>query len=127
MNLRHTLVLGGLMLTLALALGGQALAKPTSSGWIQVQTPPAPDLVERYVSRQPAASFYTTAALKANGLRMQAMARAYERQSTKAVSSSNGFDVRDALVGGAVGLAVAICVMGLVFVASRGRRPQVAL
>ena len=126
MNLRHTLVLGGLVLTLALALGGQALAKPTSSGWIQVQTPPAPDLIERYVDRQPAASFYTPAALKADGLRWEAMARTYERQSTKVVSSSNGFDVRDALLGGAVGLVVAICVIGFVVVASR-RRPQVAL
>jgi hypothetical protein len=135
MNLRHTLVFGGLVLTLGLALGGQALAKPTSSmattpdlvqRWIQRQTPPAPDLIERYVSRQPAASFYTAAALKADGLRMQAMARTYERQSTNAGSSSNGFDVRDALLGGAVGLVVAICVMGLVFVA-RGGRPQVAL
>src|SRR5262245_44605256 len=116
MNLRRTLVLGGLVLTLGLALGGQALAKPTSSGWIQVQTPPAPDLIERYLSRQPAASFYSAAALKADGLRMQAMARAYERQSTNAVSSANGFDVRDALIGGAVGLVVAICLMGLVLV-----------
>jgi hypothetical protein len=115
MNLRHTLVLGALMLTLGLALGGQALAKPTSSGWFPAQASP------------PAASFYTAAALKANGLRWQAMARSYERHSTSAVSSSNGFDVRDALLGGAVGLILAICVMAFAFVVRRGRRPQVAL
>jgi hypothetical protein len=114
MNLRHTLVLGGLVLTLGLALAGQALAKPTSSGWFPVETSP------------PAASFYTAAALKADGLRWQAMARTYERQSTNAVSSSNGFDVRDALLGGAVGLVAAICLLGLVFVVRGGRRPQVA-
>jgi hypothetical protein len=113
MNLKRTLVLGGLMLTLALALGGQALAKPTSSGWIPERTSP------------PAASFYSAAALKADALRWQAMARTYERQSTNAVSSSNGFDVRDALLGGAAGLVAAICLMGLVFVVRR--RPQVAL
>ena len=136
MNFKRTIVLGGLVLSLGLALSGQALAKPISSGattpdlvqrWVQRQTAPAPDLIERYVSRQPAGRFYSAAALKAYGLRMQAMARAYEGQSTNAVSSSGGFDVRDALLGGAAGLVVAVCVLGLVFAARGNRRPRVAL
>ena len=109
MNLKHTLVVGGLVLTLGLALGGQALAKPTSSGWFPERTSP------------PAASFYTAAALKADGLRWQAMARLYQRQSTSSVASSNGFDARDALVGGAVGLVLAICLLGLVLVSRKFR------
>jgi hypothetical protein len=139
MNRRHILVLGVLVLTLGLALAGQASARPLTRSpiinatpdlvdrWIQRQTPATPDLVERYVQRQPAASFYSPAALKAQGLRMQAMARTHERMSTTLGTTSNGFDVRDALLGAAGGVGVAICLAGLLFVVTRSRRAQVAL
>ena len=55
------------------------------------------------------------------------MARAYERLSATSVASSDTFDVRDALVGAAGALGIAICAGGLVFAVSRSRRPQVAL
>lgn len=142
MNLRHIFLLAALVLTLGLVLVGQAAARPLSKSpiasqpsttpdlverWVQRQPAAAPDLVERYVQRQPAASYYTAAALKASGLRLQAMARMYERQSASVGSSSGGFDVRDALVGAAGGLGIVICAGGLLFVAARSRRPQLSI
>jgi uncharacterized protein YfiM (DUF2279 family) len=183
MNLRHILLLGVIVLTLGLALVGQASARPLTKSpivaqtsttpdliqrWIQRQTPTAPDLIERWVQRQPAASFYTPAALKAEGLRMNAMARAYGQQSTTAPdlverwvgrqpaasfytpaalkaeglrmqalarayerqstnSGTSSFDTRDALIGAAGGLGVAICAAGLLIAVVRSRRPQIAL
>ena len=136
MNFRHIFLLGVVGLTLAFVVAGPASARPLTKSpvvtgtpdlvarWIQRQAPAAPDLIERYVQRQPAASFYTPAALRANGLRMQAMARAY--QSVGAGTTPNGFDTRDALIGAAGGLGIAIFGAGLV-VAARSRRPQVAL
>jgi len=128
MNVRHIFSLAALALTLGLLLAGQATAKPGPLSRDQIVSQSStPDLVERYVGRQPASAYYTAAALKAHGLRMQAMARTYERLSTSTTSSSDSFDVRDALVGAAGGIGIVLCAGGLFFAASRSRRPQVAL
>lgn len=142
MNLRHILLLGVVALTLGVVLVGQASARSLTKSpivsqpsttpdlverWVQRQPAATPDLVERFVQRQPASAFFTAAALRASGLRMQAMARMYERQSAGVSSSSAGFDVRDALIGAAGGLGIAICAAGLLFAASRSRRPQLSV
>jgi len=143
MKARHIFSLAALALTLGLVLAGQAAAKPgplssdqiaTRSStpdlvqrWIQRQQPQAPDLIERYVQRQPASAYYTPVALKAYGLRMQAMARTYQGLSANTASSSDSFDVRDALIGAAGGIGIALCAAGLFLAVSRSRRPQVAL
>ena len=136
MNLRHILLVGALALTVAFAIAGPAAGRPLTKSpivtgtpdlvdrWLQRQVPASPDLIERYVQRQPAASFYSPAALKAYGLRMQAMARAYE--SAGVAKTSEGFDARDAVIGAAGGLGIAIFAAGLLVVA-RNRRPQIAL
>ena len=136
MNLKHFLLVAVLGLTVAFAIAGPAAGRPLTKSpivtgtpdlvdrWIQRQVPAGPDLIERYVQRQPAASFYSPAALKAYGLRMQAMAQTYE--SAAAGTTSNGFDIRDAVIGAAGGLGLAIFAAGLLVVA-RSRRPQVAL
>lgn len=131
MKARHIFVLAALALTLGLILAGQAAAKPGPLSQQQIvgqsSTPRTADLIERYVERQPASAYYTSAALKAYGLRMQAMARTYERLSANTAVSSDSFDVRDALIGAAGGIGIAICAAGLVVAVSRSRRPQVAL
>jgi hypothetical protein len=145
MNVRHILSLTAFTLALGLVLAGQAAARPgpltspqivsqSSSStpdlvqrWLQRQQPQTPDLIERYVQRQPASAYYTPAALKADGLRMQAMARTYERLAVTGASSSDSFDVRDALVGAAGGIVIALCAGGLFVAVSRTRRPQVVL
>lgn len=131
MKARHIFVLAALALTLGLILAGQAAAKPGPLSQQQIvgqsSTPQTADLIERYVERQPASAYYTPAALKAYGLRMQAMARTYERLSANTAVSSDSFDVRDALIGAAGGIGIAICAAGLVVAVSRSRRPQVAL
>jgi hypothetical protein len=143
MKLRNIISLAALALGLGLVIVGQAAAKPgpLSSNqivsqsstpdlvqrWLQRQQPQAPDLVERYVARQPASAYYSPAALKAYGLRMQAMARTYQQLSANTASSSESFDVRDALVGAAAGIGIALCAGGILFAVSRSRRPQVAL
>jgi hypothetical protein len=116
-----------LVLTVGLAFAGQASARHLSSGTVASQTTAAPDLIERYVQRQPASSYYTPAALKAEGLRMQAMVRAYERSTASVGTTSSGFDVSDGLIGAAGGLGIAICAAGLLVAVARSRRPQVAL
>jgi hypothetical protein len=121
---RNIFVVGLLALTVALALAGPGSAKPVPSKPIAV--PAAPDLVERYVERQPASAYYTPAALRASGLRLQSMARTYERQSKVAVATSGGFDTRDALIGAAGCLALLVAA-GLLFAKTRVRRPHVAL
>jgi hypothetical protein len=138
MNRKHIFLVGVVVLTLGVTLVASASARPLTKSpvvtgtpdlvqrWMQRQTPAAPDLIERYVARQPAASFYTPAALKAYGLRMQAMAQAYE-ESTSVASTSNGFDVRDGLVGAAGGLGLIVCLAALLFAVTRDRRPQVAV
>ena len=140
MNRKHMFVIGVVVLALGATLIGSAAARPLTKGpvvtgtpdlvarWMQRQTPNTPDLVERYLARQPAASFYTPAALKAYGLRMQAMAKAYqESAAVTTTSTSNGFDVRDGLVGAAGGLGLIVCFAALVFAVTRNRRPQVAV
>jgi hypothetical protein len=136
MNLRHIFLIAVAGLTLAFVIAGPASGRPLSKSpivtgtpdlvdrWLQRQVPAGPDLIERYVQRQPAASFYSPAALKAYGLRMQAMARTYE--SAGVGTTSNAFDTRDALIGAAGGLGIAIFAAGLLVV-TRSRRPQVAL
>jgi len=128
MNVRHILLLAASALTLALVIAGPAAAKPgpLSSNQIVSQSG-TPDLVQRWLDRQPASTYYTPAALKAYGLRMQAMARTYERLAANNSASSDSFDVRAGLVGAAGGLGIAICAGGLLFAVSRIRRPQVAL
>jgi hypothetical protein len=143
MKARHILLLTALALTLGLLLVGQAVAKPGPLSnaqivsrsstpdlvqrWLQRQQPQSPDLIERYVQRQPASAYYTPAALKAYGLRMQAMARTYEQLSASNTSSSDSFDVRDGLIGAAGGVGIALCAAVLLVGVSRNRRPQVAL
>jgi curli biogenesis system outer membrane secretion channel CsgG len=124
MKLRHILLLAAIVLTACLTVVGQASARHLGVGSVTSQTP---DLIERYVQRQSASSYYTPAALKADALRMQAMVRAYERSSTSSGTTSSGFDVSDALIGAAGGLGVAICAGGLLIAVARTRRPQVAL
>jgi hypothetical protein len=128
MNVRHILLLAASALTLALVIAGPAAARPgpLSSNQIVSQSG-TPDLVQRWLDRQSASTYYTPAALKAYGLRMQAMARTYERLAANSSASSDSFDVRDGLVGAAGGLGIAICAGGLLFAVSRNRRPQVAL
>jgi hypothetical protein len=129
MNTRHILLLAAVALTLSLLFAGQAASKPGPLNRDQIQNlsqSAAPDLIERYVQRQPASAYYTPAALKAYGLRMQAMGRTYERLSVTS-SSSVGFDVSDALIGAAGGIGIAIFGAGLFVAASRSRRAQVAL
>lgn len=130
MNVRHILSLAAFALTLGLVVAGPAAARPgplTSEQIVSQSSSSTPDLVQRWLQRQPASAYYTPAALKADGLRMQAMARTYERLSATSAASSDTFDVRDALVGAAGGIGIAICAGGLVFAVSRNRRPQVAL
>lgn len=130
MNVRHILSLAALALTLGLVLAGQATAKPgplTSEQIVSQSSSSTPDLVQRWLQQQPASTYYTPAALKAAGLRMQAMARTYGRPSTYSATSSDSFDVRDALVGAAGGLGIALGAGALVFAVSRSRRPQVAV
>jgi hypothetical protein len=130
MKVRDILLLTVSALTLAFVVAGPAAAKPgplTSEQIVSQSSSSAPDLVQRWLQQQPASAYYTPAALKAYGLRMQAMARAYERLSATSAASSDTFDVRDALVGAAGALGIAICAGGLVFAVSRSRRPQVAL
>ncbi|HYX77031.1 MAG TPA: hypothetical protein VE757_07630 [Gaiellaceae bacterium] len=131
MKARHILILAAFALTLGVIVVGQAAAKPgplsTSQIVSQSSTTQAPDLVERYVDRLPASAFYTPAALKAYGLRMQAMARTYERLSTSTAASSDSFDTHDALVGVAGGVGITLLAAGLFVAASRSRRPQIAL
>jgi hypothetical protein len=153
MNLKHFPLVAVAAMTIAFVVSGPAAGRPLTKSPIVTGTPDlvqrwldrqisaqnadfryaqpvarqtaaTPDLVERYVQRQPAASFYTPEALKAYGLRMQAMARTYE--SVGAKTTSNGFDISDALIGGAGGLGIAIFAAGLL-VAARSRRPQVAV
>jgi hypothetical protein len=131
MKARHILILAAFALTLGVIVVGQAAAKPgplsTSQIVSQSSTTQAPDLVERYVDRLPASAFYTPAALKAYGLRMQAMARTYERLSTSTTASSDSFDTHDALVGVAGGVGITLLAAGLFVAVSRSRRPQIAL
>jgi hypothetical protein len=132
MNVRHILLLTASAVTMGLLLAGPAAARPgpLSSDQIVSQSSTqsqAPDLIERYVQRLPASAFYTPAGLRADGLRWQAMARTYKLLSATSAADSNGFDVRDGLVGAAGGLGIAICAGGLLFAVSRNRRTQVAL
>ena len=131
MNIRHIFLLAASALTLALVVAGPAAAKPGPLTTEQIVTTQSssstPDLVERWLQLQPASAYYTPAALRADGLRMQAMARTYARLSATSAASSDTFDVRDALVGAAGGIGIAICAGGLVFAVLRSRRPQVAL
>lgn len=141
MNLRHILLLVVFGLALV-ALAGQASARPLTKSpivsqpsttpdlverWVQRHPAAAPDLVERFVQRQPASAYYTAAALRASGLRLQAMARMYERQSASVSSSSASFDARDALIGAAGGVGIVIFAAGLLFAAARSRRPQLSV
>ena len=131
MKARHIFTLAAVALTLGVMVVGQAAAKPgplsTSQIVSQSSTSQPPDLIERYVDRLPASAFYTPAALKAYGLRMQAMARTYGHLSATTTGSSNSFDTRDALIGAAGGIGIVICAVGLFVGVSRSRRPQVAL
>jgi hypothetical protein len=131
MKARHILILAAFALTVGVMVVGQAAAKPgplsTSQIISQSSTAQAPDLVERYVDRLPASAFYTPAALKAYGLRMDAMARTYEQLSTTTTASSDTFDTRDALIGVAGGIGITLLAAGLFVAVSRSRRPQVAL
>lgn len=135
MNSKNILLVAVAALTMAFVLAGPATGRPLTKSpivtgtpdlvdrWVQRQVPAGPDLIERYVQRQPAASFYPPAVLKAYAARMEAMARTYE--SAGVGTTSNGFDTRDALIGAAGGLGIAIFAAGLLVVA-RSSRPQVA-
>jgi hypothetical protein len=106
MKARHIFLLTAFALTLSLLFAGQAASKPGPLSRDQIQNlsqSSTPDLIERYVERQPASAL------------------------TPSASSSDGFDIRDALIGAASGIGIAICAAGLLVAASRSRRSQVAL
>jgi hypothetical protein len=127
--------LAALTAVLAAALAGQAAAyvvidKPQSShstvAGIKADGARWNAMAKAY--QGPASSFYTSQALQAQGQRMAAMAKAYEREQSQTVatsSSGGGFDWRDALIGVAGGLGIAICFMGPLAVAARHRREQI--
>jgi hypothetical protein len=137
MSRKHIFLVGVVVLALGATLIASASARPLTNSpvvtgtpdlvqrWLQRQTPVAPDLIERYVARQPAARFYSAAALAAWGQRMQGLAQSEEQVSVS--SASNGFDRRDALIGAAGGLGIAVCAAALVFAVTRSRRAQVAV
>jgi hypothetical protein len=128
--------LAALTAVLAAALAGQAAAyvvidKPQSShstvAGISADGARWNAMAKAYQDR-PASSFYTSQALQAQGQRMAAMAKAYEREQSQTVatsSSGGGFDWRDALIGVAGGLGLAICFMGPLAVAARHRREEI--
>jgi hypothetical protein len=120
MNVRHILLLAASALTLALVIAGPAAAKPGPLSGDQI-------VGQSRTDSKPASAYYTPAALRAYGLRMQAMARTSERLSVNGAASPDSFDVRDALVGAAGGIGIVICAGGLILAVSRSRRPQVAL
>lgn len=126
MNRKHIFLISVVVLALGATVIGSAAARPLSkSPVVTRQTPAAPDWIERYVARQPAASFYSAAALAAWGQRMQGQAQREAQVSVSATSS--GFDTRDALIGAAAGLGLVACAAGLVLTVTRTRRPQIAL
>jgi hypothetical protein len=127
--------LAALTALLAAAVAGQAAAyvvidKPQASHYtaagVRADGLRMQAMADAYQNR-PASSYYTPEALKAQALRWDAMAKAYEGQSrTVATSSSGGgFDWRDALIGVAGGVGLAICGMGTLVIAARSRRQQV--
>ena len=115
MKLRHILWLGAVALLVCLTLVGQASARHLNEPSVASQT------------SQPSSSYYTPAALKAQGLRMQAMVRAYERSSTSVGGTSNGFDLSDGLIGAGVGLGITVGAAGLFLAVMRARRLKLAL
>lgn len=77
---------------------------------------------------RPAASYYTPEALRAQGLRWNAVARSYDGRSVSTVSSvSNGFDWTDAGIGAAGGLGFAVFGIAAVVFARHLRRAKLAL
>jgi hypothetical protein len=79
----------------------------------------------RAYADRPAASFYTPQALKAEGLRWQAMAQAYSQPPQ--VVRDSGFDWSAAGIG-ALGVFVAmLCASGLVFGIRRIRQEKLAV
>jgi hypothetical protein len=78
-----------------------------------------------------AESFYTRRALEAEGMRWEAMARAYRGNKTASAglssSRNSGFDWSAALIGAASGLGFASVGVALLLGARRVRRTKVAV
>jgi hypothetical protein len=84
-------------------------------------------IAQAYESR-PAASYYTPAALRAQGLRWNALAQAYNGRTVSSVASvGNGFDWGDAGIGAAGGLGFAAFAVAAVVFARHLRRAKLAL
>jgi hypothetical protein len=114
----------GLALVVAVVSSGTAIAGG--------QTPQAlysdsASYARKYLQNRPAASFYTPQALKAEGMRWQAIARAYGGRQTRVVSTSAGFDWGDAGIGAVGSLGAGIGAVALVLGARRLRRARLAL
>jgi hypothetical protein len=81
-------------------------------------------MAERYQQMQ----HYTPQGLEADGLRWQAMARAYAtRPPVVSASSGAGFDWGDAGIGAAGGLVLFVCGGVAVLFARRSRRAKLAV
>jgi hypothetical protein len=83
--------------------------------------------IARAYHDRPAASYYTPEALRAQGLRWNAVARSYDRSVSTVSSVSTGFDWTDAGIGAAGGLGFAAFGIAAVVFARHLRRAKLAL
>lgn len=118
MSSKHTLGrLVGLGFAVALLASGPAHATGNEQSGIRTRT--------SHVA--PAASYYTPQALNAQGLRWQAMARAYARPTATAGGTDSGFDWNAAGLGAVGGFALAGGAVAAIFLTRRSRRANLAL
>jgi len=84
--------------------------------------------IARAYESRPAANYYTPQALRAEGLRWTAMARTYEsRLGSVDASVDKGFNWDDAGIGAAGGLGLAVFAVAVVIFARHLRRAKLAL
>jgi hypothetical protein len=116
-KLSHLIGLAALVAVVVSVAAGSAAAQHLSSG--------------SFPQYRPAASFYTPQALKAQGLRMEAMARAYGVDTTAAspsiATADDGFSWSSAFVGALSILGAATVGAGLIVGARHVRRTRVAV
>jgi hypothetical protein len=122
MSSKHTLGwLVGLGFAVALLASGPAHAIGNEQHGMHTRT----------LQAAPAASYYTPQALKAQGLRWQAMARAYARRtdgpSVRSAGTDSGFDWNAAGLGAVGGFALAGGAAAAIFLTRRSRRANLAL
>jgi len=102
---------------------GTATAGTTSQG-LKADGLRLQAMAERYQQMR----HYTPQALQADGLRWQALARAYATQRPIAsASGSGGFDWGDASIGAAGGVVLFVCGGVAVLFARRSRRAKLAV